>query len=100
MAAVNSLIGFMYEVVQSSWLVASAVMKYFVAGVILRSLQLKDLTLEGLDQRTREYGRYAVLGTGVLGLVATLTGFNVQPLFLFPSQLLAVGVLGYLFWKY
>ena len=100
MATLNTLIGFMYDLVQSTWLAASVLMKYFLAGVILRSIQLEDLSIESLGDRTLEYGKYIVIGTGLIGLVITLTNINLQPVLLFPSQLIAVGVLGYLFWKY
>lgn len=100
MAGVNSLFGFLYELVRSSWTVASVSMKYFLFAVIIRSVQLKDFSYEGFEERMLKYGKYTVLLTGVIGLVVQVTGMSVEPLLLLPSQLIAVLVLGFLFWKY
>lgn len=100
MAAVNSLIGFLYQVVEASWMVASVVMKFFVAGVMARTWQLDGLSIKKFGENLQEYGRYAVLGTGLLGLSATLLGVSMQPNLILFSQVVAVAVLGYLFWRY
>ena len=100
MVGANSLFGFLYELVRSSWMVASVVMKYFLLAVILRSVELGDYSFEGFEERMLKYGKYTVLGTGILGVIFQITGLSVEPLFLFPSQLIAVIVLGFLFWKY
>jgi len=100
MAGVNSLFGFLYELVRSSWMVASILMKYLLIAVILHSVQLKDYSFESFEERMLKYGKYAILFTGIIGFVFQITNISVEPLFLFPSQVVTVLVLGFLFWKY
>lgn len=100
MAAVNFFIGFMYEVVESAWMLSSILMKFFLLGVLVETVRMKDFSMKGLDKRLREGGKYMVLGIGVLAVPVTLLGLSFQPTYLFGSQFIAVSILGYLFWKY
>ena len=100
MAAVNSLIGFLHQVVEASWITASVVMKFFVVAVAAKTWQMDGLSIKDFGKNLQKYGRYAVLATGLLGAAAAVSGVNIQPSFLFASQFTAAAVLGYLFWKY
>lgn len=100
MALTTPVVGFLYEVIRSSWMVASVIMKFFVAGVLLRTLQINGVSREYFEERVQQYGRYAVLLIGLTGILVTLGGFTFQPNFLFVSEVIAVSTLGYLFWKY
>lgn len=100
MAAINSVIGLLYDLVRSSWMTASVVMKYFLLALIADMAYRKDLTFQGFDERILKYGKYTVLGIAAVSVPITFLNISYTPLLKFPSQMTAVGVLGYLFWRY
>lgn len=100
MAATNFFIGFLYELVRSAWMLSTVFIKFFLLFLVADTVRRKDFTLKGFDERLREGGKYVLLSTGVLSVPVTLFNLSFQPFYLFASQLTAVTVLGYLFWKY
>jgi len=100
MAAVTSIGGFLYEAVRQTWFVSAVVLKYFLAALVFTMLYRKEFSLEKLEENILNYGKPVVLGTGVLGFVFAATGFSITPGFRFISELIAVFILGFLFWKY
>ena len=100
MASVNELIGVLYQLVQSTWIVASITAKYYLLGSAGYLIYKDRFSKENFLEKILDDGKdfiFAVAGLGALFYVLSL---ELQPLFSFPSQLIAVTYLGYLFWKY
>lgn len=100
MAALNFLGGFLYEAVRQTWFISAVVLKYFLAALILSMLYRNELSLDKLQENLLDYGKPVLLGVTALGFVFSTTGFSITPGFRFISELVAVLLLGFLFWKY
>lgn len=100
MAVLNFLGAFLYEAVRQTWFISAVVLKYFLAALIFSMLYRKEFSLEKLEGNILDYGKPVLLGVTALGFVFTTIGFSITPGFRFISELVAVILLGFLFWKY
>lgn len=87
-------------VVEGSWLAASVFLKYFLVGVVSSKLYSKDLSLESFLQEVRGSSETVVLSLIVVGALISVSGLSFSPFLKLPSQLIALGYFGYLFWNY
>jgi hypothetical protein len=100
MAGVNLLFGFIYSWVESSWQVASVVMKYFVLANLAYLVLNRKFTLESFEGHILGTAKPVILGIAVLGLFFSLAEISVTPFFELFSQTVAVLTLGFIFWRY
>lgn len=96
----QSLTSIIYDLTAQSWLVASVIVKYYLAATAIYLYSEKGLTKENFTEKLLKDSRFVLTGVAGAGVVLYLTeiGF-ISPLKLF-SELIALAYLGYLFWKY
>ena len=100
MASVNELIGVLYQLVQSTWIAASITAKYYLLGSAGYLFYRENLSVDSFLEKILDDGKDFIFAVAGLGTLFYLLSLELQPLFSFPSQLIAVTYLGYLFWKY
>jgi len=100
MASVNELIGVLYQIVQSTWIVASITAKYYLLGAGGYLLYRDNLSVESFLEKILDDGKDFIFTVTGLGIIFYVLSIELRPLLGFFSQLTAVVYLGYLFWKY
>lgn len=93
------LIALVYSLIEHSWIVASITAKYFLVAVILNSYR-ESRGLENVAEDLVNYSNEFIASVIVLGALRGLTGISIEPSFKLFSEAVALGYLGYLFWKY
>jgi len=94
------LTSFGYDAVQQSWIVATVLVKYVLFFLGVETYYREGLNLEHYGEVLMENSREFVAFIVFLGVANVFAGFSIQPVFELPSQLIALGYFGYLFWKY
>lgn len=100
MASVNELIGILYQIVQSIWLVTTITAKYYLLGNVIFLAYRDNFSKDNFLEKILDDGKDFVFGMTGLGIIIYILGLELSPLLGFFSQLVAVTYLGYLFWKY
>jgi|GEM_PF-1599879 len=100
MAFVNELIGVLYQLVQSTWIVTSITAKYYLLGTAGYLLYKDNLSVDGFLEKILDDGKDFIFAMAGLGIIFYVLSIEVMPLLGFFSQLIAVTYLVYLFWKY
>jgi uncharacterized membrane protein YphA (DoxX/SURF4 family) len=100
MASLNLVTGFLYGVVQHTWLVAAVAAKYLLLANLGLTAYQGKISVEKFDENLRNWAKPVLLALTGIGTIFYITNFSVMPVFRFFSELVAVGTLGYLFWKY
>jgi hypothetical protein len=100
MVGVNVLFGFVYSWIESSWQVASVVMKYFVLANLAYLVLNRDFSFERFEGHILGTAKPVILGIAVLGLFFSLAEITITPFFRLFSQTVAVMTLGFIFWRY
>lgn len=98
--AINSLAGFLYSVVQETWMVSAVLVKYLLVANLGILAYRRELSLEKFSENILEYGKPVLLTVTLLGAVLHTSGTSFSPMFRFFSELVTLATLGYLFWKY
>lgn len=96
---VETLIGLLYNWVESSWEVSTVLIKYALLGFILYELANRK-ELPDIQEDLVFYGRYMVGAVVASGLVLSLAGVNVEPVIPYIGEFAALFFYGYLFWEY
>lgn len=96
----QTLVAIGHEIVRSSWIAASILVKYYLAATVLYLLYRKDLSVESFQENLLDNSRVFILGLLGLGIVLAVSGLDISPVFSDISQLIALGYLAYLFWVY
>lgn len=86
--------------VESSWIVASITVKYFLLGILLRNLAENSFTWEKVSEEILESSELVVTVIIGLGAILAVLNFSPSPLGKLFSELIALGYFAYLFWKY
>ncbi|MFB6158159.1 MAG: hypothetical protein ABEJ95_00685 [Candidatus Nanohalobium sp.] len=97
---IQALTGVVYEVVSSTWMVASVAVKYYLVYSLVRLYRGKGLTRKRLAELFVTESRLVLTGFVVLGAVFYVVDVSFSPLFRVFSELVALTYLGFLFWKY
>lgn len=100
MSLLHAVTDFLYITVQEAWYIAAVLAKYFLAGTAIYMMYRKELDMEAYTENILENGKYFLFLVTGLGLMAASFNTEIRPLFSLPSQLIALGYLAYLFWKY
>ena len=100
MASVNELIGVLYQIVQSTWIVTSITAKYYLLGTAGYLVYRDSFSVESFLEKVLSDGKDFIFAVTGLGIIFYALSVEVRPLLGFFSQLVAVVYLGYLFWKY
>lgn len=100
MASVNELIGILYQIVQSIWLVTIITAKYYLLGNVIFLAYRDNLSKDDFLEKILDDGKDFIFAMTGLGIIVYILGLELSPLLGFFSQLVAVTYLGYLFWKY
>lgn len=100
MAAINNAAGIGYELVRSTWLIISVSAKFLLVAILSNMLYTGHTSLKSFDKKTRLYGKLTILTSGILSVPLMLAGTSYTPFFELFSQVIATGLLGYLFWIY
>lgn len=98
--ALNLLIGFVYELVQQSWLVSTVLVKYILFFTAINTYIEEGIDLESYRNVLLENSRELISIIVLLGFLNILIGLRFAPYFKTFSQLVTVLFFGYLFWKY
>ncbi len=100
MSLLHIVVDFLYIVIQEAWYTAAVLAKFFLAGTAVYLVSRNELSLDAYSESILENGKYFIFLVTGLGLMAASLGIEVRPFFSLPSQLIALGYLAYLFWKY
>ncbi len=95
----ETLIGILYNWVESSWQVSTVVIKYALAAFLIYEL-VNRKELVDIQEDFVFYGRYMVAAVVASGLVFSLTGVTVEPVIPYVGEFTALFFYGYLFWEY
>jgi uncharacterized membrane protein YphA (DoxX/SURF4 family) len=98
--AVDFLTGFLYGVVRETWMVAAVATKYLLVANLVLLAYSNRLSIKNFQESILEYGKPLLLVLASAGTVLHISGLEITPLLMFPSYLIAVLTLGFLFWKY
>ncbi|WEL23992.1 hypothetical protein [Candidatus Nanohalovita haloferacivicina] len=96
----QTLVAIGHEIVRSSWIAASVLVKYYLAATVLYLLYRKDLNIESFQENLVDNSRTVIFSLLGLGIVLAVSGLQISPVFGDVSQLIALGYLAYLFWVY
>ena len=93
-----------YSLVEASWFSASVLVKFYLIYAVFQIYQRGYLTDEVQRDEIRDYllqESKIVLGIIVgVGLVTSVIGYELRPMFELLSELTALIYLGYLFWEF
>lgn len=96
----QAVIGFLYSLVEQSWIVASIGVKYFLVFAVGKTLNDKGFDPSYFLELLEAYSEEVLTIIVFFGLVNVLAGLELSPLFKPFSQIIAFLYLTYLFWKY
>lgn len=97
---VQLLSSFAYSLVESSWMVSTILVKYFLLTGVVYSLYKDNGFLEGFRSFIEFYSDEMITLIILTGLVTMVLGASFSPLVAIFSHLTAVTYFGYLFWKF
>ena len=100
MALLQIISSFAYQWVESSWTVATIIVKAVLLLHFAKIISDKDISLKSFEQSLMKYSRLVVLLIVVLGFGMLVTGVEYTARFLLVSQLAALVYFGYLFWRF
>ena len=96
---VETLIGILYNWVESSWQISAVAIKYALAAFLIYEVtQSKELP--EIQEDLVFYGRYIVAAVVASGLVFSLVGVTIEPVIPYIGEFAALFFYGYLFWEY
>lgn len=98
--ALQSLAAVAMALVESSWLAASIMAKYLIAVHLGATVYSRSYSVESFAEHVEKYSRMEVWGIFSVGVALMLTGLEPRVLLKPASQLIALGYLGFLFWRY
>ncbi|PSH02275.1 MAG: hypothetical protein BRC26_01365 [Nanohaloarchaea archaeon QH_8_44_6] len=96
----NLLAGFIYDVVQQSWMVSSVLIKYLLVFHIAKAFYDGKHNMKHLEEVILRYSRPTVFIIVMLALISVSLGLEVEPRFKLFSQLIALLYFAVLFWKF
>ena len=97
MASLGPYISIVYSLVETTWLVLTVVSKYFLIGTVLRHFYIDG---DSLEESVLRWFKPVLLGSAVLSVPLNVVEVTPAPFLTFVSQLSAVGLLGFVFWRY
>lgn len=96
----SSLTSTVVALVESSWIVASITVKYFLMGLLIRNLFENSFTWEKVSEEILESSELVVTTIIGLGAILALFDFSPSPMAKLFSEITALAYFAYLFWKY
>lgn len=96
----QSLVSFVYSLVEASWTVSTVLAKYFLAAGIIYMVYKKENFIENYKYFLENFSREMVASIITVGLITLVTGFSINPSFTVLSHLTAVLLFGYFFWEF
>lgn len=96
----NLLTGFVYEIVQQSWLVSTVLIKYILFFTSIEVYIREGLNFEHFKEVVLENSRVIVTTMVIFGLINAFLKIEFSPIFKIGSQLITLSYFGFLFWKY
>lgn len=97
---IQTLTGVIYEITSQSWAAASIIVKYYLVATAAYLYSNKGLTKESFTKKIIEDSKFVLTGIVGVGTLLFILGLNIEPLIQLFSESVALGYLGYLFWKY
>lgn len=94
------LASFAYSLVESSWMVSTVAVKYFLIAGVVYALSNEEDYIENFRSFVDNFSPELVSAIVLTGLVLVLTGVNLAPTAAVFSHLVTVTFFGYLFWKF
>lgn len=94
------LVSFGYSLIENSWIAATVLVKYFLMGGVAYAIYRKEDYFKNFRKVIENYSSETVSIIVLIGLISTLSGFQVQPVATVLSHVVAVSYFGYLFWKF
>ncbi|QGA81027.1 hypothetical protein [Candidatus Nanohalobium constans] len=88
------------EIVSHSWVFASIITKYYLAGVLLFLYTEGKFSRDQIKGKILEDSRVVVSSFVIIGTVLYTADLQPEPFLKLFSQAIALGYLGYLFWEY
>ena len=95
----ETLIGLIYNWVESSWQISTLLIKYALLGFAGIEI-FRGSDLETAEKHFREYARYIVAFIVSTGLITSLIGTEIQPMIPIIGEFAALAFYAYIFWKY
>lgn len=96
----ETLIFLLNEIIQHTWIVASAVLKYYLGAVIIYKAVRKDLSVESLEKNIFENARIVSYLLIISGTVVFVAEIELDYMFRAFSQVVALLYFGFLFYRY
>lgn len=89
-----------YALIESSWMVSTVIVKYFLLSAVLIAFSRRKDYIEDFRSIIDEYSPGFVTSIVLIGFLALASGINVKPVSPIFSNLIAVIYFGYLFWEF
>lgn len=96
----QSLIFLLNQIIEHAWMTASAVLKYYLAGLIAYKAYTKDFSVEGLQESILDQSRVIVYSTVLFGILLFVVSINLSYKIAILSQIVALVYFGFLFYSY
>lgn len=97
---VQLISSFLYGLVESSWMVSTVVIKYFLLTGLVYSFYTDKGFLKEFRSFLEFYSDELISAIVLTGLIAMILGVSFSPLMMIFSHLTAVTYFGYLFWRF
>lgn len=94
------LAGFIYSLVEQSWLMATILVKYFLLALGVKIVSEQRFEPEYIFEELTRYSGEIISVIVLLGLVNVFAGIEIDPLFNTFSQVTAFLYFLLLFWEY
>ncbi|MFT4892259.1 MAG: hypothetical protein ACI8Z7_000026 [Candidatus Nanohaloarchaea archaeon] len=94
------LASFGYSLVESSWMVSTVAVKYFLFAGLVYAFSKKENYFEQFRSFIEEFSQEFVSIMVIAGFLALAGGLKVSPLASVFSHVLAAVYFGYLFWEF
>ncbi|MFB6100871.1 MAG: hypothetical protein ABEK16_06410 [Candidatus Nanohalobium sp.] len=98
--ALQAVTGIVYDITTHAWAAASVIIKYYLLVAAAQLYTQEGLTRENMTEKLLEESRLVLTGVVVTGAVLYILNFKPAPLAKLVSELIALGYLAFLFWKY
>lgn len=89
-----------YQLVEQSWIMATVLVKYFLAIISFKIALEQNFELDYISDQMIGYSGELVSIIAFLGFINVFAGFSVIPVFTAFSQVVAFLYFAFLFWMY